>query len=54
MRDAMASQVVRHNLPRLILMPIEQTLEKALCSLYITPLLEKHIDHFTILVHRPP
>ena len=54
MYNAVASQLVRHNLPRLALMPIEQMSKKALCSLAITPVLEKHIDHFTILVHRPP
>ncbi len=54
MRDAIASQLVRHDLPRLTLTPIEQALEKALYNLAVTPVLEKHIDHFTILVHRPP
>ncbi len=54
MCNAIASQLVRHNLPRLTLMPIEQALEKAFCGLAITPILEKHINHFTILINSAP
>jgi len=54
MRDAITSQLVGHNLPRLTLMPIEQALEKTFCGLAITPVLEIHINHFTILVNSAP
>ncbi len=33
---------------------LQQALEKALCSLAVTPVLEKHINHFTILINRTP
>ncbi len=35
-------------------MILQQALEKALCRLAVTPVLEKHIDHFTILIDRTP
>ena len=54
MRDAIASQLVRHNLPRLTLVPVEQALEKAFCGLAITLVLEKHIDQLAILINRAP
>ena len=53
MRNAIASQLVGHNLSRFSLVISQQPLEETLCSRAITTGLEKHINYFTILVNSP-
>jgi len=54
MRNAIASQLVRHNLSRFAMMIFQKPLEETLSSLAVTTFLEKHIDYFAILVNSPP
>jgi len=54
MRNAIASQLVRHNLSRFAMVIFQQSLEETLGSRSVTTCLEKHIDHFAILVNSPP
>jgi hypothetical protein len=54
MRNAIASQLVRHNLSRFSLVIFQQPLEETLCSRAATTGLEKHINHLAILVNSPP
>jgi hypothetical protein len=54
MGDTVASQLIRYKLPRLIPILIEQSLKEAFRCVTVTPSLKKYVDHFTMLVHRPP
>jgi len=54
MRNAIASQLVRHNLSRFSLVIFQQPLEETLCSRTVSTGLEKHINHLAILVNSPP
>ena len=54
MRDAITSQLIGHYFPGFPFMFFQQALKKALCSLAVTPLLKKHINHLTILIDRTP
>ena len=54
MCPAIASQLVRHNLPQFAAVIFEQPLEKALGVLAVSPSLQKHIDHLSVLVNRAP
>jgi len=54
MRNAIASQLVCHNLSRFAMMPFQQSLEETRSSCSVTTCLEKHIDHLAILVNGPP
>ena len=53
-RNAIASQLVRHNLSRFSLMIFQQSPEETLSSSPVTTRLEKHINDLTILVNSPP
>ena len=54
MRNAIASQLVRHNLSRFAMVIFQQPLEETFSSRSVTTCLEKHIDHVAILVDSPP
>ena len=54
MSDAITSQLIGHNFPGFPFMIFQQALEKTLCSLAITPLLKKHVNHLTILIDCAP
>jgi len=54
MRNAIVSQLVRHNLSRFSLVIFQQPLEETLCSRTVSTGLEKHINHLSILVDSPP
>ena len=54
MRNAIASQLVRHNLSRFSLVIFQQPPEETLCSRTVTTVLEKHINHLAILINSPP
>jgi hypothetical protein len=54
MRNAIAYQLVCHNLSRFTMVIFQQSSEETLSSSPITTRLEKHIDHFAILVNSPP
>ena len=54
MRNAIASQLVRHTLSRFARVIFQQPLEETLCSRSVTTCLEKHIDHLAIPVDSPP
>jgi hypothetical protein len=54
MRDAITSQLIGHYFSGFPFMIFQQALKKALCSLAITPILKKHINHLTILIDRTP
>ena len=54
MCNAVASQLVRHNLSRFALVVFQQPFEKTLSRCTVTTCLEKHIDHLAILVNSPP
>jgi hypothetical protein len=54
MRNAIASQLIRHNLSRFSLVIFQQSLEETLCSSAVTTGLEKHINYLAILVNSPP
>ena len=54
MRNAITSQLIGHYFPGFRLMILQQAFEKALGSLAVTPVLEKHIDYLSILINRPP
>ncbi len=51
MRDAIASQLVRHYLPRFTTVIFERPLEKALSSRAVPSGLQKHIDHVSVLIN---
>ena len=48
------AQSVRHDLPGLTAVTSQQPFEEALCSDAIPLGLEKYVNHFAILIHRPP
>jgi hypothetical protein len=54
MRNAIASQLVRHYLSRISLVIFQQPLEETLCSCTVTTGLEKHINYLSILVNSTP
>ena len=54
MCDPIAAQLVRHDLPGLTTMFLQQSLEKTPCCPAVSSRLQKHIDHFTVLIDRPP
>ena len=54
MRNAIASQLVRHNLSRFTMVIFQQSPVETLSSRSVTTRLEKHIDHLAILVNSPP
>ena len=54
MCDTITSQLIGHNFSGLPLVILQQALEKTLCSLAITPLLKKHVNHLTILIDCTP
>ena len=54
MRNAMASQLVRHYLSRFAMIIFQQPLEETPGSLAVTTCLKKHIDHFAMLLNSPP
>jgi len=54
MRNAIASQLVCHNLSRFTMVIFQQSPEETLSSSPVTTRLEKHIDHLAILVNSPP
>jgi len=54
MRDAVASQLIRDDLPGLTMMRLQQPPEETLGSRSVTTCLQKHIYHLTILVDSPP
>ena len=54
MSDAIASQLVGHNHPRLILQTLQQPFEEALGRLGITPGLNKDVEHDAILIDGAP
>ena len=54
MGDAIASQFIRHYLPRLTSIALDQAFEKALCRLNISAYLQKNINNITVLVYCSP
>jgi hypothetical protein len=54
MRDTIASQLVRHYLPRFAMVILKQPLEKSLSSCAIPSGLQKHIDHLSVLINSSP
>ena len=54
MRNTIAFQLVRYNLSRFSLVIFQQPLKETLCSRTITTGLEKHINHFAVLVNCTP
>jgi len=54
MRNAIASQLVRHNLSRFAMVIFQQSLEEARSSRIVTTCLEQHFDHLAILVNSAP
>ncbi len=54
MRNAVASQLVRHHRSRITAVLLRQPAKKALGGLAISARLQKHIDHFTVLINRAP
>jgi hypothetical protein len=54
MCDPIAAQPVRHDLPGLATVFLQQSLEKTPCCPAVSSRLQKHIDHLSILVHRSP
>jgi hypothetical protein len=54
MRGTVAAQAVGDEAARLVLQPVQQSLEKALCGGGIPAILHEDIEHDPVLVHRPP
>ncbi len=54
MRYTIASQLVGHDFSWFTTMTLHKTLEEALSRCTIPPYLQKHIDHFTILIDSSP
>ena len=54
MSHTVASQLLCHDLARLIVMAFQQAFEKTLCSLAVSTPLHKHINDFAILIHSTP
>jgi hypothetical protein len=54
MRDAVASQLIGHYFSRFTAIRFEQTLEETRRCLSVSTRLQKHINHFTILIDRTP
>ena len=52
--DAIASQLVGHDHPRLVLQTCQQPFEEALCCLGVASGLDKDVEHNAILIHRAP
>jgi hypothetical protein len=52
--NSVAPQIVGHYFSRLAAMRFEQTLEETYRCLSVSARLQKHIDHFTILIDRTP
>jgi hypothetical protein len=52
--DAIATQTVGDEPPRLVLQPTQQVLEEALGSGAIPPVLHENVQHDAVLVHRTP
>ena len=50
MRDTVASQLVRHYIPRFSTMCPQESLEKLLGGFAVTSPLQKHINNFSILI----
>ena len=53
-RDAVASQLVRDDLPRFTAVIFEQPLEEAFSSLAVASTLQKYINNFPVLIYSPP
>lgn len=54
MGHTVASQFVRHDVPGLATTTPHEPLEEALCCSAVSAGLQIDIDHFSILIHRPP
>jgi len=54
MCHSITSQLIGHNLPWRSFVNLEQSIKESLCSLTITPFLEKHVNDFTILINGSP
>ena len=54
MRDAVASQLIRNDLSRVVAMRLQQAFEKPLRRLSVASKLQKDIYDFPILIHRSP
>jgi len=54
MRDAVASQLVRHDFPGFAMVTFQQPPEKPLGSRFVASCLQKHIDHLSVLIHGSP
>ena len=54
MRNAIASQLVRHDLPGFPTMRVEQTSEQALSGLAVATTLQEFINDFSILIDSAP
>jgi hypothetical protein len=54
MRNAIASQLVCHNLSRFAMVSFQQPLEETLSGRAVTVCLEKHIAHLAIPVNSAP
>jgi hypothetical protein len=52
--DAVASQLVSHDHSRHVLQALEQSPEEALGSIGISPVLNKDVEHNTVLIHGTP
>jgi hypothetical protein len=52
--DAVATQLVGHDLPRALAVRSEQPPEEPLSRLGVSPRLQVHVDDVTVLIHRPP
>ncbi len=54
MCHAIASQLVRHNLPRFTAVIYKQPFKKALSGLAVASTLQKNIDNFSVLIDSSP
>ncbi len=54
MCDAIASQLIGHYFPGIIMMILQQAFEKALGRLAVASCLQNHIDHLSVLINSSP
>lgn len=54
MRHAVAPQLIRHDLPRFIVMILQEPLKETPGGRAVTTRLEKHVDHLAVLINGAP